>query len=244
MFDISFVELVVIAVVALLVLGPDRLPDAIRTAALWIGRAKRSFNKAKAEIEQQLNADDIRRQLHNESILKDIEEARRDANKLIRDTQQDLEKTKDSVNQAVDNARAMAVVTNSAEEGLPTTPLERSGPEAGNAINVTTNATAATPEGAAEPAATEAEVSTPDVAEPDTGAGESSDANDVAADAVSAPQPSQNAAPVQDFYNSPPTGRVKMEDGKFYAVEGDDEGEESEEAADTKSAPPRGDGQQ
>ena len=64
MFDIGFMELLLIGVVALLVLGPEKLPGAIRTGALWVGRAKRSFNKAKAEIEQHLNADAIRRQLH------------------------------------------------------------------------------------------------------------------------------------------------------------------------------------
>jgi sec-independent protein translocase protein TatB len=72
MFDIGFMELLLIGIVALLVLGPDKLPGAIRTGALWLGRARRSFNKVKTEIEQQLNTDEIRRQLQNESFLADI----------------------------------------------------------------------------------------------------------------------------------------------------------------------------
>src|SRR5690554_533511 len=128
MFDVSFIELVVIAVVALVVLGPDKLPDAIRTSALWIGRAKRSFNKAKAEIEQQLNADEIRRQLHNESILADIEEARRKADELIKDTQQDLQDSRDEIQAAVDSARDIPAVTSSAEEGLPSGPAGQLNP--------------------------------------------------------------------------------------------------------------------
>jgi sec-independent protein translocase protein TatB len=69
MFDIGFTELLLVGIVALLVLGPDRLPGAVRTAGLWIGRIKRSFSAIKADIEREIGADEIRRQLHNEDIL-------------------------------------------------------------------------------------------------------------------------------------------------------------------------------
>ncbi|MCQ2031562.1 Sec-independent protein translocase protein TatB [Stutzerimonas zhaodongensis] len=69
MFDIGFTELLLIGLVALFVLGPERLPGAVRTAGLWIGRAKRSFANIKSEVEREIGADEIRRQLHNERIL-------------------------------------------------------------------------------------------------------------------------------------------------------------------------------
>lgn len=69
MFDIGFSELLLVGLVALLVLGPERLPGAVRTASLWIGRLKRSFSAIKAEVEREIGADEIRRQLHNEQIL-------------------------------------------------------------------------------------------------------------------------------------------------------------------------------
>lgn len=69
MFGISFGELLLIGLVALLVLGPERLPGAARTAGLWIGRLKRSFNAIKQEVEREIGADEIRRQLHNEQIM-------------------------------------------------------------------------------------------------------------------------------------------------------------------------------
>ncbi|EPG7445565.1 Sec-independent protein translocase protein TatB [Pseudomonas aeruginosa] len=69
MFGISFSELLLVGLVALLVLGPERLPGAARTAGLWIGRLKRSFNTIKQEVEREIGADEIRRQLHNEHIL-------------------------------------------------------------------------------------------------------------------------------------------------------------------------------
>lgn len=77
MFGISFSELLLVGLVALLVLGPERLPGAARTAGLWIGRLKRSFNSIKSEIEREIGADEIRRQLHNEHILSLEQEARK-----------------------------------------------------------------------------------------------------------------------------------------------------------------------
>lgn len=77
MFGISFSELLLVGLVALLVLGPERLPGAAHTAGLWIGRLKRSFNSIKMEVEREIGADDIRRQLHNEHILQMEQEAKR-----------------------------------------------------------------------------------------------------------------------------------------------------------------------
>lgn len=69
MFDVGFSELLLVALVALVVLGPERLPGAARTAGLWIGRLKRSFAAIKSEVEREIGADEIRLQLHNEQIL-------------------------------------------------------------------------------------------------------------------------------------------------------------------------------
>lgn len=69
MFDIGLQEIILIGVVALVVLGPEKMPGAVRTVALMIGRLKRSFNALKTEIEKEVGADDIRRQLRNEEIM-------------------------------------------------------------------------------------------------------------------------------------------------------------------------------
>lgn len=83
MFGISFSELVLVGLVALLVLGPERLPGAAHTAGLWIGRFKRSFNSIKLEVERELGTDDIRRQLHDEHRLKIEQEAQRILNPSV-----------------------------------------------------------------------------------------------------------------------------------------------------------------
>lgn len=93
MFNIHSTELLLVCIVALLVIGPQQLPSAIKTAGLWIGRFRRSFYKVKAEIERELNADEIRRQLHNESIMEDIE----DAKSQLQDVAKDAEKSVNSI---------------------------------------------------------------------------------------------------------------------------------------------------
>ena len=78
MFDISFPELVVVGVIALLVLGPDRLPGALRTLGLWVGRMSRTFSALKTEIEREIGMDEIRRQLHNEAVMDELKRIERD----------------------------------------------------------------------------------------------------------------------------------------------------------------------
>lgn len=98
MFNIGSFEVLVICVIALLVLGPERLPTAVRTTGLWVGRFRRSFYKVKSEIERELNADEIRRQLHNESVMADIEEAKNTVENVAKDTEQSVNKIVNSAN--------------------------------------------------------------------------------------------------------------------------------------------------
>ena len=63
MFDIGFWELSVIAVVALLVVGPERLPKLARTAGLWVGRARRFVSSVKADIDREIAAEELKKAL-------------------------------------------------------------------------------------------------------------------------------------------------------------------------------------
>ena len=91
MFDIGFFELLVIAVVGLVVIGPERLPGAVRSGALWWGRFKRSIQETRSELEKQLGADEIRRELHNEDVMRSLE--------ALRLSRQDLERQVDATNE-------------------------------------------------------------------------------------------------------------------------------------------------
>ena len=97
MFDIGFPELLMISVVALLVIGPEKLPETIRTVSLWIGRIQRSFTNIRREIENEIGADEIRAQLHNENILKELEDAK--------NTMQDVQA---EVNESIRSAESKA----------------------------------------------------------------------------------------------------------------------------------------
>lgn len=59
MFDIGFSELVVIMVVALIVIGPERLPKVARTMGLLWGRAQRYINGVRADIERDMQMDEL-----------------------------------------------------------------------------------------------------------------------------------------------------------------------------------------
>ena len=63
MFNIGFAELLIIGVVALLVIGPERLPETVRTASMWLNRIRRGFNEIKQEVQQEL---------HNDSVMQDL----------------------------------------------------------------------------------------------------------------------------------------------------------------------------
>ncbi|NCC29710.1 MAG: twin-arginine translocase subunit TatB, partial [Gammaproteobacteria bacterium] len=60
MFDMGFWELLVIGVVALVVIGPERLPRVARIAGLWLGRARRTLSSVQDEIRRELKADELK----------------------------------------------------------------------------------------------------------------------------------------------------------------------------------------
>jgi sec-independent protein translocase protein TatB len=107
MFDIGFFELVLISVVALLVLGPEKLPGAIRTITLWIGRLRRSFNTIKQDIEREVGADEIRRQLRNEEIM----ERFRKTQSTVKSTISDVQKKTDEFKKNIDLEAQVAAFT-------------------------------------------------------------------------------------------------------------------------------------
>ena len=61
MFDIGFSELLIIAVVALLVLGPERLPRAARLAGMWVRKARAQWYSVQADLERELAQEEFKR---------------------------------------------------------------------------------------------------------------------------------------------------------------------------------------
>jgi len=76
MFDVGFSEIVVIAVVALIVIGPERLPKVARTLGHMFGRLQRYVNEVKADINREMELDELRKlQAQVQSAARDIEQS-------------------------------------------------------------------------------------------------------------------------------------------------------------------------
>ncbi len=67
MFDIGFWELALIGVVALLVIGPERLPKVARTVGLWVGRMRGFVLSVKADIDKELRAEELKRVMERQA---------------------------------------------------------------------------------------------------------------------------------------------------------------------------------
>lgn len=115
MFDIGFSELLVIAVVALVVLGPERLPKAARFAGLWVRKARAQWYSVKSEFEREMAADEMRRSVGNPA---------RELRDALQDTTRELREAGQAIGGAVREAEAQA------QDAPPAaTPAEPAAPE-------------------------------------------------------------------------------------------------------------------
>lgn len=69
MFEVGFMELLMVAVVALVVVGPERLPGLARTIGAWVGRARGFLGSVKADIDRELKAEELKRILEQQAKL-------------------------------------------------------------------------------------------------------------------------------------------------------------------------------
>lgn len=80
MFDFGFFELLLLCLIGLIVVGPERLPTLVRTVGLWVGRARAMVTSVRTEFEREVNASGVReteRRMREEitSAREDIERA-------------------------------------------------------------------------------------------------------------------------------------------------------------------------
>jgi sec-independent protein translocase protein TatB len=75
MFDIGFSELIMIGLVSLLVIGPERLPKVARIAGFWIGKSRSMVAAVKAEIKQELHEEEIRQLLEKQLEIQELDAA-------------------------------------------------------------------------------------------------------------------------------------------------------------------------
>lgn len=94
MFDIGFSEILIVATLTLIIMGPKRLPETVKTITLWLGRIQNFINSAKVDIENEVGIDEIKKQLHNEKIMNEIEKSKRELNSISKDLSMSQENEK------------------------------------------------------------------------------------------------------------------------------------------------------
>lgn len=85
MFDMGFWEVSLIFVILLLVVGPERLPGLVRTVGLYVGKARAMVNSVKAEVERELQVDELKRSLQKNLPREEIERLGQDMRAIGRD---------------------------------------------------------------------------------------------------------------------------------------------------------------
>ncbi len=85
MFDISFPELAVVGIIALLVIGPKRLPEVARTAGQWLGKAKRMVARFRTDMDREFKTDELR------NLLTQQQEEMQELRKIVEETRGTLD---------------------------------------------------------------------------------------------------------------------------------------------------------
>lgn len=87
MFEFGFWEMVVVAVVALIVVGPEKLPGLARTAGLWVGKARRIITDIKAEVDRDLQLEELKQSFRQQANLSELNDFSAQMKSFERDIQ-------------------------------------------------------------------------------------------------------------------------------------------------------------
>lgn len=123
MFGISSGELFFIAIIALIVLGPERLPKITRMAGMWVRRARTQWHSVKDELERELAAEELKRSLH------DAQSALRDTEQKIRDSGAEAQREFEQMREAV---RSTPAASDPPEESTEAPPQSAQPPTQGD----------------------------------------------------------------------------------------------------------------
>jgi sec-independent protein translocase protein TatB len=91
MFEIGFWEMVMVGVVALIVVGPERLPGLARTAGLWIGKGRRMFAEVKADVDRELHLEEIKQSLRQSAELNPLHDMADQVKSIQKDLQAEFD---------------------------------------------------------------------------------------------------------------------------------------------------------
>ncbi len=143
MFDVSFSELVVIGLVALIVIGPERLPKVARTAGILLGRLQRYVNDVKADINREIQIEELKKMQDN--VATQVREMEQSVNAQLKTVETELN---ESIAAGIEEKAAAAVPASGQAEATPIAAATTVPAPAENAAAVpaTPTAPAASPE--------------------------------------------------------------------------------------------------
>lgn len=119
MFDVGFFELLLIGLVALLVVGPERLPKLARTAGMWVGKGRRFISSVKADIEQEIKADELKKILDEQKRANPMHEILEETRGALNDIKSQTESAVTSVTKA-DSGKPATDGSASSDDGSKT----------------------------------------------------------------------------------------------------------------------------
>ncbi len=98
MFDLGFWELALIGVIALLVVGPERLPAMARSVGLWVGRIRRYVSHVKDDIEREIRAEELREMMQESSRIESLDEELSETRDTLKAVEKEIEEADASLN--------------------------------------------------------------------------------------------------------------------------------------------------
>lgn len=125
MFDIGFAEMVIIGIVALLVIGPERLPSVARKAGTYFARVKRFVNNVRSDVEREFRTDELQKMLQQQKD--ELQSLKDTVNETVRETKKDIDlgsieqSIRDSGEQIMADSESTPIETTSKDQANPPT---------------------------------------------------------------------------------------------------------------------------
>ncbi len=105
MFDIGFWELCLVAIVSLIVIGPEKLPKVARIAGFWVGKTKNMVASVKSEIKEELQEEEIRQMLKQHPTIDDFKNTIEDTSSTFKKNTQTIKQSLKDQKKKIDESK-------------------------------------------------------------------------------------------------------------------------------------------
>ena len=123
MFDIGFLELVLVGIIGLLVLGPERLPVAARTLGRWVGNARRMMANISQEIDKQIEIEELKAELKKQgeslNINEDVKQIQQTVSDALKEAEQHSEEYEPLPRKEADKPFSVSETSDAKSTSLP-----------------------------------------------------------------------------------------------------------------------------